>query len=197
MTNEGDIVGGNGNRGGGGGGAAGGAGGSGVLVTNNGGTVLNRGNITGGTGGEGGTAGAGGGAGAAGDGGIGIKGQNIAIVNEGAITGGQSGTGAQARAIQFTAGTNSLEIHAGSRISGIVDANTGNNTLILGGTASGSFDVSAVGPGQQYQGFIAFHKTGASTWTLDGTTTAVTPWTLYAGNLLARQDGSFGGPPAA
>ncbi|WP_175216500.1 autotransporter outer membrane beta-barrel domain-containing protein, partial [Achromobacter deleyi] len=169
-----------------------GAGGNGVLVTNNGGSVLNRGTITGGVGGEGGTAGAGGGTGAAGAGGVGIQGQNIAIVNEGVITGGLSGTGTQARAIQFTAGTNSLEIHAGSSISGIVDANTGNNTLILGGTASGSFSVSDVGPGQQYQGFIAFHKTGTSTWTLTNATTAVTPWTLYGGTLSASQDSNFG-----
>lgn len=194
VTNDGDILGGNGNRGGGGGGAAGGDGGSGVRVTNNGGSLLNRGTITGGVGGEGGTAGAAGGAGTAGGGGIGVYGQNIAIVNEGVITGGQSGNGTQARAIQFTAGTNSLEIHAGSRISGIVDANTGTNTLILGGTAMGSFDVSAVGPGQQYQGFIAFHKTGASTWTLNNTTTAVTPWTLYGGTLSASQDSNFGAP---
>ncbi|WP_322015268.1 autotransporter outer membrane beta-barrel domain-containing protein [Paraburkholderia sp. J12] len=193
IVNAGDVTGGQGNRGGGGGNAAGGTGGDGVLVSSSGGNVNNTGTITGGSGGEGGTAGDAGGTGATGQGGIGIGGANMTVVNSGTIKGGLSGDGrTQADAIVFSGGANSLELQAGSTIVGTVDANTGTNTLILGGSADSSFDTSLIGGSAQYQGFAAYYKTGASTWTLTNTTTALTPWTLYAGTLVASADGAFG-----
>ncbi|VVD71480.1 Adhesin BmaC autotransporter [Pandoraea aquatica] len=193
MTNAGTITGGDGNRGGGGGassvGGTGGAGGAGVLVTNNGGRIVNTGTINGGTGGGISTGGTGG---PAGVGGVGVQGQNITVVNSGTINGGLSGAGVQTDAVRFTGGTNSLEIDAGSVISGTVNANTGTNTFILGGTQNAAFDASLIGPTAQYQGFTAFNKTGTSVWTLNNSTTALTPWTLDAGTLVVSQDASLG-----
>lgn len=195
VSNGGTITGGDGNRGGGGGassvGGTGGAGGAGVLVTNNGGRILNTGSIAGGTGGGTSTGGT---AGAEGAGGVGVQGQNITVENSGTISGGLSGSGVQSDAVLFTAGTNSLELRAGSVINGTVNANTGTNTLILGGTQNAAFDTSLIGPSAQYQGFGAYHKTGTSVWTLNNTTTALTPWTLFDGTLVVSQDGSLGAP---
>src|SRR5690606_27452965 len=44
----------------------------------------------------------------------------------------------------------------------------------------------------QYRGFGQFEKTGTSSWTLTGATTAVTPWTLTSGILSIAQDESLG-----
>jgi autotransporter-associated beta strand protein len=78
-------------------------------------------------------------------------------------------------------------------------ANTGNvvafstaDTLALGGSANASFNVSQIGSSAQYRGFGVFQKTGTSTWTLTGMTTAVTPWTLSGGTLNVSADGSLG-----
>ena len=129
-------------------------------------------------------------AGTPGNGGVGVRGANVTIVNAGTISGGfaNGGAGAQANAILFTGGTNSLELDAGSIISGTVSG-SGTNTLILGGATSSSFDVSAIGA--QYQNFSAFQKTGASTWTLTGTATTVTPWTISAGTLAIAAGGGI------
>jgi hypothetical protein len=78
-----------------------------------------------------------------------------------------------------------LELQAGSNITGNVVDQTGNGTFRLGGANNASFDVSQIGPAAQYQGFSAFQKTGSSTWALTGTNTAVLPWTINAGTLLA------------
>ena len=44
----------------------------------------------------------------------------------------------------------------------------------------------------QYQGFGIFEKTGSSTWTLTGTTTATTSWTLKEGTLDVATLGAAG-----
>lgn len=54
-----------------------------------------------------------------------------------------------------------------------------------------------IGASAQYRGFGLFEKTGASTWTLIGTTTAVTPWTLTGGTLSIAQDSSLGDSTSA
>ena len=41
-------------------------------------------------------------------------------------------------------------------INGVVDATSGTNTLALGGSTHGRFDVSSIGPAAQYRGFRAF-----------------------------------------
>jgi fibronectin-binding autotransporter adhesin len=171
---------------------AGGSGGEGVLLTA-GGAVINRAgaSITGGTAGTNGTAIAAQGI-AASVGGAGIEGANVSIINAGAITGGQTAPGTLANAIQFTGGVNSLELQAGSTITGNVVAFSAADTLALGGDTDSSFNVSTLGATAQYQGFGIYNKTGASTWTLTGATTAVTPWTLTAGTLSISSDGNLG-----
>ncbi|RWL80065.1 MAG: autotransporter outer membrane beta-barrel domain-containing protein, partial [Mesorhizobium sp.] len=169
----------------------GGDGGAGVLLLS-GGTVINAtgATIAGGTGGQAGSTGV------AGDGGAGIKGANIAIINAGTISGGAVGAGGgtplAGKAIEFTGGVNSLEIQAGSTITGNVVAFSAADTFKLGGSTNGSFDVSQLGPGGKYDGFGLYEKTGSSTWTLTGTTAAVTPWTLSGGTLSVSSDANLG-----
>ncbi|WP_429322850.1 autotransporter outer membrane beta-barrel domain-containing protein [Paraburkholderia sp. GAS448] len=191
ITNTGTISGGNG-----GGGGSAGSGGSGISAA-------------GSPGGSGGIAG---------NGGIGITGSNLTIINSGGISGGLSGisgangtTGGQgpapstggvggnsgatgtgsvrANAIAFTGGVNSLELRAGSTITGTVGNAAGvtgtTNTLIWGGSDSASFDVSSIGQAAQYQDFVSYQKTGSSTWTLTGESSYSGNTTITAGTLAA------------
>ncbi|WP_156108005.1 autotransporter outer membrane beta-barrel domain-containing protein [Cedecea neteri] len=193
VVNNGDILGGTGNRGGGGGGDAGGAGGAGISITSGGGSVVNTGTISGGNGGEPGTAGGTNGVGDIGVGGIGISGSDMTIVNSGTISGGLDFNGQnRSQAILFTGGTNSLELRDGYNVLGAVQATAGDDTLILGGDANSQFDAANIGDSAQYEGFEHFHKTGASTWVLNNTTAATTPWTLYDGILQVAENGALG-----
>ncbi len=168
-------------------GGFGGNGGDGVVFTG-GGTLVNSGSIAGGNGGA-----AGNGSvsdGLAGLGGVGIVGSNLSIINSGSITGGLVGDGStRANAISFTGGSNVLELRADSTITGDV-AGTNSDTLRLGGTADSTFDVSRFT--SQYTGFSTFVKTGSSTWTLTGSTLALTPWTIEQGTLAVSSDGNLG-----
>ena len=172
--------------------APGGLGGNAVVFTQ-GGTLNNSGTITGGSGGSGGSGF--GVAGISGLGGVGIIGDTLTIVNAGTISGGFAGSGGpQANAITFTGGTNSLELQAGYVVNGnVVGLNGSTNTLILGGSTNASFDLSKIAPAgstvAQYQGFSSLQKTGVSAWTLTGTMTATTPWTVSGGTLVV--DGSI------
>jgi len=193
-SNTSSISGGAGGNGGGigvgGAGGNGGDGGVGVQFTAAGAIFTNAGTVAGG---NGGIAGSGTPPGAAGLGGAGIVGSGLTVINSGNITGGLSGDGVtRANAITFTGGTNILELQAGSAITGNVIAFSTADTLRLGGTANASFDVSQIGASAQYQGFGNFQKTGTSTWTLTGTTTAVTPWTINQGTLTVSADGNLG-----
>jgi outer membrane autotransporter protein len=119
-------------------------------------------------------------------GGTGVVADNAVIINAGTITGGANlaaGATGNADAIQFTGGVNTLELQAGSTITGNVVAYSAADTLALGGTANATFDVSTIGASAQYQGFGIFEKTGTSTWTLTGTSTESTPWTVNQGTL--------------
>lgn len=188
LTNSGTIAGG----GGGGGGfavAPGGNGGGGIVMSG-GGTIDNSGSIKGGTGG---------GSGyedtryRAGSGGAGIAGAGLTVTNSGTIAGGFSidGNGPQANAIQFTGGVNTLELQQGSTISGnVVGVGGGTDTLRLGGAGNAGFDVSRLGT--QYENFAALRKTGDSTWTLQGSTSAATPWTISQGTLAITTNTSLG-----
>lgn len=108
-----------------------------------------------------------------GAGGNGITGSDLNVVNSGTIAGGQGGTsqyalnGADGFAVLFTSGTNILELHAGSVITGDALGQTGsNNTFILGGDTNATFagDVSSITSGtEQYRGFQTNVKDGAST----------------------------------
>lgn len=186
--------GGNGSGGGGGSGSFygfGGNGGAGIRavdssITNNAGAT-----IAGGDGGNGHGHGLSlGGYPSVGPGGVGITGSGLAVTNGGTISGGLSGDGTtRADAITFLAPdgsninkSNSLTLNAGyAFIGNVAAAAGGSDTLALGGTASASFDVSQIGG--QYRNFANFAKTGSSTWTLTGTTSAAVPWTVNAGVL--------------
>ena len=132
--------------------------------------------------------------------GAGISGSNMTIINAGEISGGQIFNGGTTNAISFTGGTNSLELQAGWSINGDVSG-SGTNTLILGGdvtldSAAGAtvFDMSKIGVQStyQYRNLSVFQKTGDSTWTLRGTTSTSTPWTILQGTLQISADGNLG-----
>ena len=201
LVNAGTIIGG---KGGGVLVGGGGDGGAGVWVTG-GGTVVNAagGSITGGAGGNGrfkpdvqfNTGDTRGGLG-----GEGVKGSNITLINAGSISGAMGGTSSgagapvaiRANAVTFLGGVNTLELQAGSMITGNVVAFSTADTLRLGGASDASFDVSQIGTAAQYRGFGVYEKTGASTWTLTGTTSEVTSWSLFDGTLSVSSDGNLG-----
>lgn len=193
VTNTASVTGGQGGNGGGAwiaGAGSGGGGGQGIAVMVSGVLVTNSGSVTGGTGGS---TGATGNAGNTGAGGVGITGGGLSVINSGAIRGGLSGDGlTRASAIQFTGGVNSLTLESTSVIQGRAVAFSAADTLALGGATNGTFDVTSAAPGAQYAGFGKFSKTGASTWTLTGTTTVLTPWTVTAGTLAISDDASLG-----
>lgn len=134
----------------------------------------------------------------AGAGNLAISGSDLTLVNAGTIAGGFSGDGlTQAAAIAFTGGVNSLTLHASSDIVGTVSAFSAADTFALGGKADGSFDVAAIGAEAQYRGFGVFRKVDEGTWTLGGSTAAVTPWTIDKGTLSIASDASLGAQSGA
>lgn len=179
------ISGGNGGDGGdsglgGGSGGGGGGGGYGIGLTNA--TLIHRGTAQGGNGGIGGPSAAGT-PGNPGLGGAGIAGSNASITTSGSINAGTDGDGSLANAIEFQGGINTLELQAGYIINGNVVAFSSSDTLALGGTTNATFDVSSIGATAQYQGFGNYEKLGTNTWTLTGTGTTVTNWTINEGTL--------------
>ncbi len=167
----------------------------GVAIYASGATINNTGEILGGDGGASDTGGPNG------DGGDAIVGSNLSIVNSGTIRngiGGAPGTsnaGKDGYAIRFQGGTNILELHAGSDITGIVWADTGgSNTFILGGDTDATFAgdmTSGVGVDgrAQYYGFQIYEKTGTSTWSLTGRSE---DWTIKEGVLQIGDGGTQG-----
>jgi uncharacterized protein with beta-barrel porin domain len=189
VVNSNAVTGGRGGGGGSGGGIGfggnGGNGGAGVVFTTGGATFTNSGTVSGGAGGAGGSGGfLNGNAGA---GGVGVTGSSLTVINSGTIAG--AGT---ANAITFTGGTNTLELQAGSTITGNVVAFSTADTFRLGGTTDGSFDVTNIGVAAQFSGFGIFQKNGTSTWTLTGSTAATTGWSINAGTLAVTDDANLG-----
>ena len=207
FTNNGVITGGNGGNGGtspysaltniGGTGGAGGA-----ALSGSGFTLVNNNTIHGGHGGSGGNSSLPNGPGLSGQSAAGVIATgNSTIFNAGNISGGT-----QADAVDFSGGGNTLTLENGYSFGGNVVSSSGStgggDTLALGGDTdpSTAFDVSHIvstAPTSytatpQYYGFTNYQKTGNSTWTLTGNTTAVTPWTISAGTLSVSSDNNLG-----
>ncbi|MBR0725781.1 autotransporter domain-containing protein [Bradyrhizobium manausense] len=101
---------------------------------------------------------------------------STSVFNAGTIT-GTGGT-----AIQFAGSGNTLTIAPTSVITGHA-LGIGNDTFQLGGSGTGSFAASLIGPAAQYLGFAAYNKVDDSTWTLTGTNALALPWTVEQGTL--------------
>ena len=219
VNNTGQITGGAGGAGGiGGGGAggtgapgAGGDGGIGLWSTGAGATIINGGAIVGGTGGVGGTNSNGGASGANGAGGAGVLGANLTLTNSGTISGGLGGDGAtRASAVEFTGGSNSLRLNAGSSLLGAVAVGSGAtasiiagadglslaNSLLLGGTGTidtNGFSMAWSGPISGGSGLV---KNGAGTLTLGGANTYTGATNVAVGTLRAGVANTFSGTSA-
>ena len=107
--------------------------------------------------------------------------------------------GAGANAISFLGSTASyLELQAGYAITGNVVASFApGDGFNLGGSSDAAFDTSLIGPAAQYRRFEFFTKYGTSTWTLSGTTTAATPWTVLDGTLALSAGATLGASSGA
>ncbi len=108
------------------------------------------------------------------------NGGGSSVFNAGTISGGTA-------AIRFAGAGNTLTLAQGSVITGNV-LGTGSDTFQLGGTSAATFDVSALGPTAQYQGFDTFNKIGSSVWTLTGTSSFTGAINVNAGTLVVNGD---------
>ncbi len=162
------------------------------VVVGQGGTVTNAGQILGASGGNGqGTVTAGG---------VGLLATGGATINlSGTIVGGTDFSGStRASAISMTGGGNALVLQTGYTLVGNAVSHSGAaspDILALGGTTNDSFDVSQIG--STFIGFGAYAKRDSNVWTLTGTSTGVTPWSVDAGVLAVSQDASLGASAGA
>jgi autotransporter-associated beta strand protein len=173
-------------------GGSGGTGGIGLLLTDTTAKSLTISSTV--TGGTGGAAGAGA-ASNPGAGGAGVVGQNLTLIlgGTGTIAGGASGGGGQANAVTFTGGSNVFQLQAGGTVSGnVVGVAAGTDKFQLGGATDSTFNTALIGAGATYRNFASFEKTGTSTWTLTGTTTATTAWQINQGALSIASDTNLG-----
>ena len=111
------------------------------------------------------------------------------VFNEGIINGGVDFTGTPG------AGPFTLTLAPGQTINGNV-LGTGSDTFQLGSSLilrsnADTFNVSNIGPGQQYRGFSTFNKIGTSIWTLTGT--GAQNWNISGGGLIGDTN-SLQGP---
>ncbi|WP_213763497.1 autotransporter domain-containing protein [Caballeronia sp. dw_19] len=127
----------------------------------------------------------------------GTAGVGSVVYNSGSIT------GADGTAILFGPENNTLILAGTSAITGIVDASahgvSTTNTLILGGTGSGRFDISSLGATEQYRGFDILQKNDSGIWTFTGTNGAAQTWLVSGGGveMAGRLTGSVIATPGA
>ncbi|MDH6591833.1 outer membrane autotransporter protein [Variovorax sp. TBS-050B] len=165
----------------------GGEGGAGLALESSNNSVSNTGTLTGGAGGAGGIPVRFGVGGAA----LRVRGDSNTIVNTGTLTAGMGGDGAtRGDAVRITGNDNRLELRAGSSITGLlrVVSGTGNVLALAGDTTNGTTSLDA----STYSGFARYEKTGASTWTLTGINTGLTPWFVRGGALSIADDRALG-----
>ena len=127
----------------------------------------------------------------------GATGAGSVVSNSGTIT-GQGGT-----AILFGPDDDTLMLAGTSAITGVVDAGahsaSGTNTLILGGTSSGRFDVSSLGATAQYRGFDTLRKNDPGVWTFTGANGTGQTWLVSGGGvaMAGQLSGSLTAAPGA
>jgi outer membrane autotransporter protein len=137
--------------------------------------------------------------------GLHVSGNDNTIINAsgGAIEGGwstldQSQTAPGGVAIRFDGNGNILELQNGYAVGGKVIAAGGGNTLALGGSADGTFDLTKIVSSldntngfEQYQGFAVYEKTGLGTWTVTGSVGDSHPWAIEQGTLKLGSNGNL------
>lgn len=176
----------------------GGAGGSGIYAGNS--SAITTLTLTGTAQAIGGSGGVGSSADYAGAAGVGIAGENLSIILAGSTTvrAGQSSKSFSPRnAIQFTGGTNSLELQGNGGTSGqtyaTIDGNvvgSGTTTLKLTG-AGGTFDLSLLNPEQGFSQFSGVTVNSTGKWIVGGTPTDTATWTVTGGTLSNGLAGSL------
>ncbi len=123
-------------------------------------------------------------------GGAGVVGAGgSSIFNDGTIAGGLSGDGAyRANAVELFDGGNTLTLGSNyvfvGRVQSTSGSTAGGDTLALGGTQNGTFDMAQVGT--TFFGFAQYQKTGSSTWTLTNSNPLSLfnlQWSLQEGGL--------------
>jgi autotransporter-associated beta strand protein len=96
------------------------------------------------------------------------------------------------RAVVFGTNDDTLILEPSSIITGYATAGGGTDTLVLGGTGTGSFDLGAVGDAQQYRLFEVFEKREAGTWALTGSSDfQVQNWRVLEGTLQLASGASL------
>ncbi len=184
-VNEGALTGGAGGTGGAdgttGSGSYGGQGGA-AAVFQGAGALQNNGAITGGAGGTGGDTGS---VVGAADGGAGVVGTGIRVTNAGTISGGlRGGTGAQAAAIHFLGGDNTLILDTGSVLNGVLRVDSG--TLTFDQDTDQTLGTYITGGG-------AVIKDGAGTLTLTDNNSYTGGTLIKMGTLaIGESDGRLG-----
>ncbi|MHB8414230.1 MAG: hypothetical protein ACYDB1_02400 [Acidiferrobacteraceae bacterium] len=122
------------------------------------------------------------------------------VINAGTITGGigNGGTGAQAGAVNFSGGGNTLDLESGYVFNGNVVSTSGTtnggDTLALGGATNSTFslgNVSSTAPTSYsgtpvYYGFNTLEKTGTSTWTVTNPNAVIPHWVVQQGVLTVQ-----------
>jgi uncharacterized protein YhjY with autotransporter beta-barrel domain len=104
----------------------------------------------------------------------------ISIFDSGTIA-STSGAGGKAIDLRQASGGNTVTLGPGYSITGRV-LGAGSDTLQLGGSGNGAFDLSTVSATQQYQGFTTFNVV-SGTWTVSNTFGQAQAWNLNGGVL--------------
>ncbi len=137
--------------------------------------------------------------------GLQVHGNGNTIVNGsgGDIEGGwllsdRSQTAPGGISVELNGNGNLFELQAGYVVHGKVLALGTGNTLALGGSSDGNFDLGKIVTAldnttnrEQYQGFAQYRKTGAGTWTVTGSVSDSHSWAIEQGALALGADGDL------
>ena len=104
----------------------------------------------------------------------------VSIFDSGTIT-STVGPGGKAIDLRHATGGNTVTLGPGYSIIGRV-LGAGSDTLQLGGSGNGAFDLSTVGPTQQYQGFATFNVV-SGTWSVSNSFGQTQAWNVNGGIL--------------